>query len=165
MVNNAGVLKTANPLAENAEECFEYEHNINVLGLLRLAQAFAGILEKNDEAAFVQLNSLASIKNFHDFTTYSATKAAAYSITQGLKDSFKDKGIHVVSVHPGPIETDMAKDAGFEGMGDSVDTVSQSIVEALEKEEFHAFPDKMAKDFEQAYQSYAKAIVEADFSE
>ena len=165
VVNNAGVLEVANPLSENAEAALNYEFNINTFGLLRMAQAFTPILQKRDKSAFVQLNSVASIKNFGDFTTYSASKAAAYSITQGLKDTLADKNIQVLSVHPGPIATDMATQAGMGEGAESASTVSESIVSALQSGQFHVFPDSMAKNFEQAYQSYANNIIEANLSE
>jgi NADP-dependent 3-hydroxy acid dehydrogenase YdfG len=69
IVNNAGVLALASPLSENAEQALKHEFEINTFGLLRIARAFAPILEKNGESALVQLNSVASRKNFKDVTT------------------------------------------------------------------------------------------------
>lgn len=159
VVNNAGVLEVANPLSDNIMESFQHELNINAFGLIRIARAFSPVLEKK-KGALVQLNSVASIKNFTDFSSYSASKAAAYSITQGLRDTLAPKGVNVLSVHPGPILTDMATKAGFDS-GDSVATVSEGIVQALNSSDFHLFPDAMAKDFEQAYASYADSIINA----
>jgi NAD(P)-dependent dehydrogenase (short-subunit alcohol dehydrogenase family) len=160
VVNNAGVLEIADPLSDDVEAALQHEFNINVLGLIRVAKAFAPILKNKESAAFVQLNSVASIKNFTPFTTYSASKAASYSVTQGLKDVFAPLGIQVLSVHPGPINTDMANKAGFE-TSDSVECVSEGIVEALAQGEFHLFPDAMAKQIQGAYQSYSDAIISA----
>lgn len=159
VVNNAGVLAVANPLSENAEEALEHELNINTFGLLRMAQAFAPILEKN-KGALVQLNSVASIKNFTDFTTYSASKAATYSITQGLRDVFLEKGVHVLSVHPGPIATDMAEAAGMTEMTEPSSVVAEGIVTALKTGDFHLFPDSLARDFYGAYKNYAENMIE-----
>ncbi len=161
VVNNAGVLKTASPLSPDAESSLDYELNINTYGLLRMAQAYAPILEAKNDAAFVQLNSVVSIKNFNDFTTYSASKAAAYSITQGLKESWADKGVQVLSVHPGPIATDMADDAGMGHMGEPTAVVSEGIITALASGQFHLFPDSMAQEFGGAYHSYAENVIEA----
>lgn len=162
VVNNAGVLKTSTPLDANALESMAYEMDMNVSGLIRMAQAFAPILKKNGGGAIIQLNSLASIKCFAPFATYSASKAAAYSITQALRDLLKEQGTTVVSVHPGPIATDMATDAGIGEIAEPPSLVADSILEALEKGEFHAFPDSMAKQFEAAYQGFAENIVNAD---
>lgn len=161
VVNNAGVLEVADPLSDNTFEALDKELNVNLYGLLRVARAFTPVLEKNGSGALVQLNSVASIKNFADFSTYSASKAAAYSITQGLREILAPKGIQVLSVHPGPIATDMADKAGFDN-GDSTESVSEGIVAALEAGDFHLFPDTMAKQFEAAYQSYSDNIITAD---
>jgi NAD(P)-dependent dehydrogenase (short-subunit alcohol dehydrogenase family) len=160
VVNNAGVLRAADVTDPAAEDALAFEFNTNTLGLLHMAQAYQPILANQPAAAFVQLNSVASIKNFAPFTTYSASKAAAYSLTQGLKDSWADQGIQVLSVHPGPIATDMAKNAGMEAGADPVEVVADGIVAALQSGQFHLFPDTMAKDFESAYHSYAVNIIE-----
>ncbi|MEZ6106217.1 MAG: SDR family NAD(P)-dependent oxidoreductase [Pirellulaceae bacterium] len=73
-----GVLKVANALETAAFEALEYEFQINVYGLLHVAQAFAPVLKANGGGAFAQLNSVASLKAFPDFATYCASKAAAY---------------------------------------------------------------------------------------
>lgn len=78
VINNAGVLKVANALETAAFEALEYEFQINVYGLLHVAQAFAPVLKANGGGAFAQLNSVASLKAFPDFATYCASKAAAY---------------------------------------------------------------------------------------
>lgn len=164
VVNNAGILEIADPLSDNSEDALAKEMNVNVYGLLRVAKAFTPILEAKGGGALVQLNSVASIKNFGGFSTYSASKAAAYSLTQGLRDELAPKGISVLSVHPGPIKTDMGDKAGFTE-ADSVTSVSEGIVSSLQAGDFHLFPDTVAKQFEGAYKSYADAIINADFSE
>lgn len=159
VVNNAGLLVPSNPLDAHAEDALRQEFEVNTFGLMRVAQVFAATLEQN-KGALVQINSVASIKNFTELTTYSASKAASYSITQGLRELFLPKGIAVLSVHPGPIATDMAKQAGMEEMGEPPTVVAEGIVSALKAGEFHLFPDAMARDFGGAYQSYAENIIE-----
>lgn len=160
VVSNAGILKTAGPLDDNAIETFEQELEVNVYGLLRMAKAFAPALNANGGGAFVQLNSVASLKGFPAFSTYCASKAAAYSLTQSLKAVLGEQGTALLSVHPGPIATDMVAEIGFEG--DPVSMVSEGIVESLKAGEFHLFPDSMAKDIWAAYESFAKAVIEAE---
>jgi len=157
VINNAGIAKLANPLSENAEQSLNEEMEVNVYGLLRIANAFAPTLAANT-GALVQLNSVASIKNFADLSTYSASKAASYSLTQGLREKLAEKGVTVLSVHPGPIATDMGAAAGFEDTA-SPSLVAEGIIEALKAGEFHSFPDPMAKQFEAAYQSFADNVV------
>lgn len=163
VVNNAGVMTVTDPLSAEVEAAFTNELNVNVFGLLRVANSFADILA-NNKGALVQINSVASIKNFPDLATYSASKAASYSLTQGLYWKLKEKGVAVLSVHPGPIDTEMAAQVDFKDMG-SAKTVAEGIVSALASGVFHLFPDAMAKQFEAAYQSFADHCVMVDFSE
>ncbi len=165
VVNNAGVLRTVNPLAADAIEALDFEVDVNVKGLMRMAQAFAPILAANGGGAFVQLNSVVSIKSFVDVATYSASKAASYSITQALRDVLSQQGTQVVSVHPGPIATDMANDAGLGDIAEPPTLVADGIIAALKSGEFHVFPDSMARSFWEGYESYARGFVEANMSE
>lgn len=162
VVNNAGALRTATPLSDHAVESLQYEFEINVLGLIRVAQVFAPVLKANGGGAFVQLNSVASLKCFVPIGTYSASKAASYSITQGLRELLTPQGTAVLSVHPGPIDTEMAHTAGFGDIAEAPSVVAEGIVEALRAGEFHLFPDSTAKQIGAAYQRFAESIVEAD---
>lgn len=163
VVNNAGILLPSTMFEEDTAEKLNKEMDVNVFGLLRIAHAYADILEKN-EGVLVQLNSLASFKNFTGLSTYCVSKAAAYSVTQALKNELEQKGVRVLSVHPGPIDTDMARSIEFFD-APPVSVVSESIIENLEAGEFHSFPDEMAKQFQQVYHTFAKEIVEANLME
>ncbi len=165
VVNNAGMMHVVNPLASNAVAAMQEEMEVNVYGLLRMAQAFAPVLKANGGGALVQLNSVASMKSFADFATYSASKAASYSVTQALREALQAQGTRVVSVHPGPIATDMARSAGIGEIAEPPELVAKAIVSALESGEFHAFPDTMAKQVGAAYRDFATAIVEANLME
>lgn len=163
VINNAGVGTPFTTIAEGALEDFSNQLNVNAFGLLRVANSFANTLIER-KGALVQLNSVASIKNFAGLSTYSASKAATYSLTQGIKSDLEPKGVTVLSVHPGPIDTDMAAGAGFE-QASPTSAVSEGIVTALANGDFHLFPDEMAKMFEGAYQGFSQNIIEADLSE
>ena len=160
VVSNAGVLIGAGVMNEDVIEKFQTELNINVYGLIRMAQAFAPVLKRNGGGAFVQLNSIASLSSFPR-ATYPASKAAAYSFTQALRPIFKEQGTATLSVHPGPILTDMAISSGFAEDSDLPSVVSEGIVRSLKEGKFHLFPDRMAKDFEKAYRKFAEEIIEA----
>ncbi|TWU39015.1 Sorbitol dehydrogenase [Novipirellula aureliae] len=165
VVNNAGVMKTASAVAGDAIENLQFEMNTNVYGLIRVAQAFAPVLKANGGGAFAQLNSVASVKTFPHFATYCASKAASYAITQGLRGSLSEQGTHVVSVHPGPIDTEMGAAAGFDKIAESPDLVATAIFDAIADGHFHAWPDSMATQVGNAYQSFAENVVEADRQE
>ncbi len=165
VINNAGMLTVEDPLSIGAIDALQAEIEVNVFGLMRIARVFAPILKANGGGVLVQMNSVASMKNFADFATYSASKAAAYSITQALRDKLQKQGTQVLSVHPGPIATDMAHNAGLGEIAEPAVLVPQAILAAMKNGEFHVFPDTMAKQIAGAYQSFATNIVEANLME
>ena len=165
VVNNAGVLKTASPLSEDVISSLDYELKVNLYGLIHMAKAFAPVLKTNGGGVFVQINSVVSMKCFTNFATYCASKAASYAITQGLKEELEEQGTRVISVHPGPIATDMTSTAGMMDMAEPASLVSDSILEALKSGQFLAFPDSYAKNIGQAYQSFAESVILADMVE
>ena len=94
---------------------------------------------------------------------YSASKAAAYSVTQSLRPELKKRNIAVLAALPGPIDTDMVRDLKMP-KADPTD-VARGIVEGVARGEEEIFPDPMAremgalwnrspKDYERAFASF-----------
>jgi len=150
------------PLDAQAEASLRDELEVNVFGLLRMAQAFAPILKQHGGGALVQLNSVASLRASAWASTYCASKAAAYSLTQSLREQLAGQGTQVLSVHPGPIATDMAVRAGIDDIAEPVTLVSEGIIESLASGVFHFYPDSMARDMGAAYASFAEQVIEAE---
>ena len=159
VVNNGGVLELATLLDDGVFEALEHEMDVNCYGLIRMAQAFAPVLKANGGGAFVQINSIASMKCFAHLATYCASKAAAYSVTLALRELLDEQGTRVVSVHPGLIRTDMIVRQGLEEMAEPPSLVAESILEALDSGNFHSFPDSVASSIGRAYQRYAENVV------
>ena len=162
VVNNAGVLRISDALSDTAIEDLQFELDTNLFGLMRVAKAFAPVLAANGGGALVQINSIVSMKSFPQFATYCASKAAAYSITQALRLQLAAQGTEVYSVHPGPTATDMGDAAGFGDMAAPAELVGDALLAALKAGEFHVYPDPMAIRFGNAYESFARHVVEAD---
>ena len=161
VVNNAGLLSVSNPLDSNFKDAFLKEIEVNVFGLINVAQAFTTTLARK-KGAFVQLNSVASLVIMTPISSYSASKAASYSITQGLKNLLNEQGIHVLSVHPGATDTNMLKNINFAGFAEPVEVVSEGIVQALKNGEFLLFPGQESRQIGSQYQSFAKNVITSE---
>lgn len=157
VVNNAGVAIGADPLADNMLASLATEMEVNVNGLIRIAQAFAPQLEAR-QGALVQLNSVASLRSNPKAGSYCVSKAASYSVTQALRKSWLDKGVTVMSVHPGPIATDMASDLGLDAP-EGPETVADAIAAAFKSGDFHVYPDRFAQAMGDDYASFADKVV------
>jgi NAD(P)-dependent dehydrogenase (short-subunit alcohol dehydrogenase family) len=137
----------------------EYQMEINVYGLVHVVQQYVPLLQKNGNGAFVQINSVSSLRCPHSqFAAYSASKAASYSILQGLRDSLKDDDDMVVmSVHPGPIATDMVDQFGGRDRAEPAIQVADSIMKGLEKGDFLVYTDSRSRETGNIYNSFATA--------
>ncbi|BCD95848.1 SDR family oxidoreductase [Marinagarivorans cellulosilyticus] len=160
VVSNAGVVHLSSPLDDNALEGLKIQMEGNVYPLINLAQAFGPILKNNGGGAFVQMNSLASIKNFLPFTGYSASKAAAYSVTQGLREAWTEQGTQVISVIAGPLKTGMADSAGMGDGAPPPSLVADGVLAALKSGDFFVYPDPMAQQVAEVYRPYAQNVLE-----
>jgi NAD(P)-dependent dehydrogenase (short-subunit alcohol dehydrogenase family) len=160
VINNAGVLQGGSLMEEDAIAALKFQMDINVYGLIYMAQAFAPVLKANGGGVFAQINSVASLKSSAIAPTYCASKAAAYSITQALREQLSEQGTYVLSVHPGPIATEMSDAAGLTEIAEPPAIVAERMIEALQTGNFHVFPDSMAKQMGDAYQSFAENVIE-----
>ena len=81
---------------------------VNVLGALRVAEAFRPHLREGSVAAFVssQLGSM-SLGGGVGYPAYNASKAALNKLCQDLAAAWKPDGITVLALHPGWVRTDM----------------------------------------------------------
>ena len=162
VVSNAGVIKLSTPVEGEMFDALKYQMEGNVFSLVHMAQAFGPVLKKNGGGAFVQMNSLASIKNFLPFTGYSASKAASYAITQGLREAWSGQGTQVISVIAGPIKTDMSKSAGMAEGAPEPSLVADGIITALGNGNFFVYPDKIAQSVAETYGPFAKNVLEIE---
>lgn len=109
LINNAGITLRSSFLAPDAIEAIRAEMETNFFGPLLLSRAFAPILAKNGGGAIVNILSVLSWVSLPTSGGYSASKSAAWSMTNWLRKGLREQGTQVVSVHVGLIDTDMTK--------------------------------------------------------
>jgi len=142
LVNNAGALTSYNVLTSSQED-FEVDFGTNVQGTLAVIKGFLPVLERAaGGASIVNVLSLTSLASFPAMGGYSASKAAAYSITQSLRPELKKKGIEILAALPGPIDTDMVKALPIP-KSSPVDT-ARGLVAGIARGDEEIFPDPMA---------------------
>lgn len=109
LINNAGIALWKGLLAPDAVEAARLELETNYFGPLFLSRAFAPVLAKNGGGTIVNILSVLSWISVPSAGGYSASKSAAWSLTNWLRTALSAQGTQVVGVHAGPIDTDMAK--------------------------------------------------------
>ena len=130
LVNNAGVLDGRSLLEAEGLSGFEQEMAVNVFGLARMCQAFAPIIEANGGGAIANMLSVACLVQWPPNGTYTATKAAAMSLTEVLKFELRDKGVEVFGIYAGWIDTEMAGHAAVDKA--SPDEVARNTMLGIE---------------------------------
>ncbi|MFK7810535.1 MAG: SDR family oxidoreductase [Saprospiraceae bacterium] len=156
LVNNAGVLSGGGILSPNAVESLQQNLDVNVWGLVNLSNALANQLKKEQPTAIVNISSLAGLGNMPMIGTYSVSKAAVHSLTQGMRAELADHNTLVVGVYPGAIDTKMT--AEMEMDKDTPQNVAKNIVNALEAGKEDVFPDAMSEQVENFYASNPKGV-------
>jgi short-subunit dehydrogenase len=150
LVNNAGVLAFGSALSGDLAS-FERDLATNYVGMLRVTRAFAPILERNAPAAVVNILTLIALAPAGPMAGYSASKAAAHSITQALRAELRNRGITVLGAYPGGIDTDML--AGVEAPKASPAVVAERVIAALATGQTIVFPDDTSATAGEVYLS------------
>ncbi|TGK02539.1 SDR family NAD(P)-dependent oxidoreductase [Leptospira langatensis] len=155
LVNNAGVVDFVD-IINASEEQFQRNFSVNLFGMWKMAKAFAPIIEKNTGGAMVNILSILSFASMPVFSVYNASKAAAWSMCLSLRATLKDKGIRVLNVFPGPVDTDMI--SAVDIAKTSPKDVANSILAGLESEKEDVFPDPMSESVYDAWKKDHKQI-------
>jgi NAD(P)-dependent dehydrogenase (short-subunit alcohol dehydrogenase family) len=143
VVNNAGIGRAGGLLKPEASEAAHAQFDTNVFGMLRMMQAFAPVLAQNGGGAFLNVLSAASWINSGAMTAYAVSKAAAWSLTNGLRNELRSQGTQVLGLHVGFVDTDLAR--GLDVVKVSPQSVAISAFDALEAGASEVLADERAR--------------------
>jgi len=144
LINNAGISRQASFLAEGSTDAARAEFETNFFGPLALSQAMAPALAANGGGAIVNVLSVLSWLNLSGAATYSASKSAAWSLTNGLRQELRGQRTQVLGLHVGFMDTDMTK--GLQApKADPADVVRQTL-EALQAGAHELLADQLSRD-------------------
>ncbi len=156
LINNAGVLGAGGLFVENSVETAQWEMNTNYFGTLSMVRAFAPILKKNGGGAIVNILSVVSVANAPVFSSYSASKAALHSLTQGIRAELASQRTQVIGVFPGPVDTDMADAVPMDKIAPL--EVANLILQAVENGIEDVYPDPVSQGVFSEIQVPLKAV-------
>jgi len=112
VINNAGVA-VYETLENVSYEDFEWVFGINFWGVVYGTKAFLPHLRNRPEGHIVNISSINGMVPFPFNGPYNAAKFALRGFNKTLIQELKDSAIHVTSVHPGGIKTDIARKMRF----------------------------------------------------
>jgi NAD(P)-dependent dehydrogenase (short-subunit alcohol dehydrogenase family) len=165
VVNNAGGGRPASPLSATLEDA-RFELEVNYLSIVSMTEAFAPILAANGGGAIVNMLSIVSWVGAPNLSTYSASKAAAWSYSNSSRVELKRQGTEVVGVHVGYVDTDLI--ASFDVDKIQPQLVPVAALDALEAGEPEALVDDSTRQVKAGLSDDHSLIypgVEAQFNE
>jgi NAD(P)-dependent dehydrogenase (short-subunit alcohol dehydrogenase family) len=138
LINNAGV-SVPDDLSDRA--AFEQHLAVNLFGTWSVTETFLPSLSRS-RGAVVNVVSVGALAAVPVLPAYSASKAAAFSLTQSLRALLAGRDVKVHAVLPGPIDTDMVRDLPIPKA--APEQVAQGIFDGVENGDEDIFPDPMS---------------------
>lgn len=147
LINNAGIAAIGDFLAADAVELARAHLETNFFGPLRMSQVFAPVLARNGGGGIINVLSVATWLSVQPIGAYSASKSAAWSLTNGLRRELRAQNTQVLGMHMGYVDTDMTH--GFDVEKASPDEVVRYTLDALEAGAEEALVDDMTRQVKQ----------------
>ena len=162
VINNAEVHRSFGIAARRGTDVARAEMDINYFGLLRLAQEFGPALRGRSAdgptgaTAWVNLLSIYALSNFPPQGTFSASKAAAYSLSQCLRAEMRPAGIRVINLFPGPLDDEWNQQLPAPKV--SAGTLASAIVQALRDGVEDVYPGDVAQEWLERWRDNPKVL-------
>ena len=106
LVNNAGISTQANLLTGPMDD-IRAEMESHYFGTLNVIREFAPVIERNGGGSILNVLSVLSWKHPATSGAYAAAKAAAWALTDAVRDELGPRGVNVTALHVGYMDTDM----------------------------------------------------------
>lgn len=142
LVNNAGVANPNLLIGATDITTARQEMEVNFFGTLRMSRAFAPVLAKNGGGVLINVLSILGRIASPRIGSYSASKAAAFSLTQSVRAELARQGTLVIGVMPGFVDTEMA--ARVTSPKISPELVVEVTLEALRNGQEDVYPGEQA---------------------
>ena len=155
LINTAEVHRAQGIASHSGVELARAEMDVNYFGLLRLGQEFAPLM-RSRAVAWVNLLSIYALSNFPPHGTFSASKAAALSLSQCLRAEMRSAGVRVINVFPGPIDDEWNQLLPPPKM--TPDAVAKAIVNALKDGVEDVYPGDLAQEWLARWQENPKVL-------
>mgnify|MGYP000510087293 CR=1 FL=1 len=112
IINNAGVV-VSDTLADVSYEDFEWLMSIDFWGVVYGTKEFLPLLHRRPEGHIVNISSINGMLPFPFNGPYNCAKFAVRAFNETLMMELRDTNIHVTSVHPGGVKTNIVNSCRF----------------------------------------------------
>ena len=113
-INNAGIVADSAPVAEHDYARLRRMFDVNVIGAMMVARDATARMD--GPGVIVNVTSAAArLGSGNQYVDYAASKAAMDTFTKGLSDELAPRGVRVMAVRPGLIDTELHAKGGEPG--------------------------------------------------
>lgn len=147
VINNAGIAQPGGFLMADSEALTRRIFETNFFGMLRISQAFAPVLQRQGGGALLNVLSVASWVNGGELAAYSASKSAAWSLTNALRHELAAQRTQVLALHMAYVDTDLTR--GFEVPKSSPEAIVQRALDGLEAGLDEVLADELTQQIRQ----------------
>lgn len=127
LINNAGLSVGLNAVQDGELDDWERMINTNIKGLLYVSKKVIPLMIARNSGHIVNITSVAGKEVYEKGNVYCATKAAAETLTKGMRIDLLGHGIKVTSIAPGMVETEFSL-VRFKGDKQRADDVYKDVV-------------------------------------
>ena len=131
VINNAGVSMNS-PVQQLRYEDFEWIMGINFWGMVYGTKAFLPHLLQQEESWLANVSSIFGIIGVITQSSYNASKFAIRGFTEALRQEVRGSSLAISSIHPGGIQTNIARWGRYEESFVS-EAEKQSLIENFDK--------------------------------
>ena len=127
-----GSLPNQSACEANVEQTLA-ELNTNFVSVVALLTQLANELEKQGSGTLAVISSVAGDRGRQSNYIYGAAKGGLTVFLQGLRNRLASKGVHVLTIKPGFVDTPMTAEFKKGLLWVSAETLAQGIVKAIDK--------------------------------
>lgn len=110
VINNAG-LAVRGSIEEMSYEDFKLVIDVNLWGVVHGTKAFFPLFRERGAGHIVNISSINGMVPFYKNGPYNVSKYGVYGLNETLMQELSGDTIHITSVHPGGIQTNIANSA------------------------------------------------------
>ena len=147
VINNAGIAQPGGFLAPDSDAVARRIFETNFFGVLNMSKAFAPVLKANGGGALLNVLSVASWVNGGELAAYSASKSAAWSLTNALRHELAGQNTQVLGLHMAYVDTDLTR--GFEVQKSSAEEIVRRALDGLEAGADEVLADALTQQVQQ----------------
>jgi NAD(P)-dependent dehydrogenase (short-subunit alcohol dehydrogenase family)/uncharacterized OB-fold protein len=156
LVNNAGYTAIGGLLDADSMEGARREMEVNYFGTLNMIRAFAPFMKERRQGTILNVLTVLAHASLPSMGSYCASKAAALSLTQGVRAELMPWGVRVAAIFPSTVDTPASADSPPPKLQPKA--VAEAVVTMIERGLEDHYPGRIAADLYAGWRDNHKVV-------